>query len=89
MRSSARALLVLCAASMASSLYVKPWANLVEEQKPARARGHNKALGATPIFNAVEVLNLANTDSDLEGFSGGFTDGTYGYAIPRWNRAYF
>ncbi|CAK0874272.1 unnamed protein product [Prorocentrum cordatum] len=38
-------------------------------------------------FNTVEVLHLASADSDLEGFFGGFTDGTYGYAVPHNNGA--
>jgi len=33
------------------------------------------------------VLDLTGTDSDLKGFVGGFTDGTYGYMVP-YNGAY-
>ena len=33
-------------------------------------------------FTTVEVLDLTNTDADLKGFFGGFTDGTWGYAVP-------
>jgi len=35
------------------------------------------------------VLDLTATDSDLRGFEGGFTDGTYGYVVPYNNGAYF
>jgi len=33
-------------------------------------------------FSSVEVLDLADTDPDLIGFNGGFTDGVYGYTLP-------
>jgi len=33
-------------------------------------------------FSSVSVLDLTATDSDLKGFKGGFTDGTYGYMVP-------
>jgi len=33
------------------------------------------------------VLDLTATDSDLGGFMGGFTDGTYGYLVPYGNGA--
>jgi len=33
-------------------------------------------------FSTVQVLDLAATDSQLGGFRGGFTDGTYGYMVP-------
>jgi len=33
-------------------------------------------------FSTVQVLDLTATDSDLKGFQGGFTDGTYGYLVP-------
>merc|ERR1711972_1231706 len=33
-------------------------------------------------FGDVQVLDLASTDSDLQGFTGGFTDRTYGYVVP-------
>jgi len=33
-------------------------------------------------FSRVSVLDLTATDSDLKGFVGGFTDGTYGYLVP-------
>jgi len=36
-------------------------------------------------FSSVSVLDLAATDSDLKGFCGGFTDGTYGYMVPDRN----
>jgi len=35
------------------------------------------------------VLDLTARDSDLMGFRGGFTDGTYGYMVPCYNGAYF
>jgi len=36
-------------------------------------------------FSSVSVLDLTATDSDLKGFKGGFTDGTYGYMVPTIN----
>jgi len=36
-------------------------------------------------FSSVSVLDLTATDSDLKGFQGGFTDGTYGYMVPHYN----
>jgi len=36
-------------------------------------------------FSTVSVLDLTATDSDLKGFEGGFTDGTYGYMVPHYN----
>merc|ERR1712232_276705 len=37
-------------------------------------------------FNAVEVLDLKATDSDLSGsFFGGFTDGAHGYLCPSYS----
>jgi len=38
-------------------------------------------------FSTVSVLDLTATDSDLKGFVGGFTDGTYGYMVPYSNVA--
>merc|ERR1712060_32614 len=40
-------------------------------------------------FSTVSVLDLTATDSDLKGFWGGFTDGTYGYVVPYLNEAPF
>jgi len=40
-------------------------------------------------FSTVAVLNLASYDIDLKGFSGGFTDGRYGYFVPNNNGARF
>ena len=41
-------------------------------------------------FSNVAVLDLTTTDSDLKGFNGGFSDGTYGYLVPYFNEgAYF
>merc|ERR1711918_195913 len=39
-------------------------------------------------FSTVSVLDLTDTDSDLKGFGGGFTDGSYGYFVPDNNGAY-
>jgi hypothetical protein len=36
-------------------------------------------------FTTVEVLDLSLTDTELVGFRGGFTDGTYGYMVPNYN----
>lgn len=36
-------------------------------------------------FSTVAILDLTLTDSDLMGFSGGFTDGRYGYFVPADN----
>ena len=36
-------------------------------------------------FSQVQVLDLAATDPDLKGFSGGFTSGGYGYFVPNKN----
>ena len=38
--------------------------------------------------SGVSYLNLAETDSNLKGFIGGFTDGTYAYFSPYSNGAY-
>jgi len=38
---------------------------------------------------AVTVLDLAAVDAGLKGFSGGFTDGRYGYFVPIYNSAFF
>ena len=40
-------------------------------------------------FLTVSVLDLTDTDSDLKGFWGGFTDGSYGYFVPYSNGAYY
>jgi len=40
-------------------------------------------------FSSVSVLDLTAMDSDLKGFVGGFTDGTYGYMVPHYNGANF
>ena len=40
-----------------------------------------------PIGNP-HVLDLTDTDVDLKGFFGGFTDGRYGYFVPFYNGAY-
>ena len=40
-------------------------------------------------FSTVSYLNLADTNANLKGFVGGFTDGTYGYMVPWNNGAYF
>ena len=37
---------------------------------------------ALASFGQVQALDLAATDSNLKGFFGGFSDGTYGYAAP-------
>ena len=34
------------------------------------------------VVGGCTVLDLSVTDSDLKGFRGGFTDGTYGYFVP-------
>ena len=36
-------------------------------------------------FGCVQVLDLAATDPVLTGFGGGFSDGTYDYAVPYYN----
>ena len=36
-------------------------------------------------FSQVQVLDLAATDPDLLGFSGGFASGGYGYFVPTYN----
>ena len=36
-------------------------------------------------FSSVDVLDLTSTDSGLQGFAGGFTDGRYGYFVPNRN----
>jgi len=42
-------------------------------------------------FSTVSVLDLAAEDSDFSnrGFVAGFTDGTYGYMVPRYNDTYY
>jgi hypothetical protein len=35
--------------------------------------------------SGVTYLNLADTNTNLKGFSGGFTDGTFGYVVPYYN----
>jgi len=38
-------------------------------------------------FGDFQVLDVATTDASLQGFRGGFTDGTYGYLVPYKNEA--
>lgn len=35
--------------------------------------------------NGVELIELTSVNTYLRGFSGGFSDGTYGYAVPYYN----
>ena len=37
--------------------------------------------------SGVSFLNLADTNTNLKGFYGGFTDGTFAYFVPRYNGA--
>jgi len=39
-------------------------------------------------FSDVQVLDMTDTDADLKGFRGSFTDGTYGYLVPYKNGLY-
>ncbi len=55
-------------------LIPKENANVAAFGKVARFRLDNYA--------TVQVLDLTLTDAALKGFSGGFTDGTWGYAVP-------
>jgi len=38
-------------------------------------------------FSTVEVLDLTAVDADLQGFEGGFSDGSHGYLVPNFNGA--
>ena len=40
-------------------------------------------------FGSEEVLDITATDCSLKGFSGGFSDGTYGRVVPEYNGTYF
>ena len=39
--------------------------------------------------STVNVLSVADTDPDLRGFHGGFSDGAYGYLVPLHSGAEF
>jgi len=62
-----------------------------ENQDVGQPRNYNGKVGRFKLdtFDGVQTLDLAETDSDLKGFEGGFSDGTYGYVIPRWNGGTF